>query len=66
MTNAHCKANKLYIATLTSFQTLHIQQNKKKIGKFHVFTDLSSILLSHNSIFIIKPVIRTAIFAVAH
>lgn len=38
----------------------------RKIGKYHVFTDLSSILLSYNSIFIIKPVIRTAIFAVAH
>lgn len=45
---------------------LYTLNKARKIGKFHVFTDLSSILLSHNSIFIIEPVIRTAIFAVAH
>lgn len=45
---------------------LYISIKARKIGKYHVFTDLSSILLSYNSIFIIKPVIRTAIFAVAH
>lgn len=52
-----------YIDKLLNFTR---STRQEKIGKFHVFTDLSSILLSYNSIFIIKPVIRTAIFAVAH
>lgn len=63
----------MFIVKQTNFTYLYRQVLKlytfnkaRKIGKFHVFTDLSSILLSHNSIFIIKPVIRTAIFAVAH
>lgn len=60
-------------AKQTSFTHLYWQAfelytfiKARKTGKYHVFTDLSSILLSYNSIFIIKPVIRTAIFAVAH